>query len=74
MKHWSEIFGNMVTAREIVEVAWDQDMTIEDYLRNTYAELNAENPEGIWKPERAPQFNVLANQIMQEFLREALQL
>jgi len=68
--HWSQVFGNLVTAQEIVDAAAEAGQTIADYLREQYRELGEENPDAGYDQETAPDFDALADQIEREVTLE----
>lgn len=66
MPHWADVFGNTVTAAEVVAAAQREGVPLAQYLQMAYAELGAENPDGGWDAGCEPDFDALARQVLQE--------
>ena len=57
-KHWSEIFGNFVTASEVIREAESGNMDLATFLHETYAEM--------YPNDARPNFDRLAAEITTE--------
>lgn len=70
MIHWSDVFGNLVTAQEIVDAAHEAGLSLANYLRQAYYEIGRESPRAGYDAEHAPDFEALAAQIEREVAPE----
>jgi len=66
--HWSDVFGNYVTASEMLALARKAGLELEDFLAREYRELREENPDGGYDVD--VDIDVLAEQIREEALED----
>lgn len=58
-KHWSEIFGNYVSAAELVNEVKNSGLDMETWLHETYCEMYPNDPR--------PNFSALSKQVVSEW-------
>lgn len=67
MKHWTEVFGTTMTARDVVRAASKTGETVYSYLMRRYQEITRDDPAAACDP--APSTGALAawtNQVLAE--------
>jgi len=68
MQHWSETFGNYVSASEMLALARKAGLELEDFLAREYQELREEDPYGGYDVDI--DIDALAEQIREEALED----
>lgn len=67
MKHWTEVFGTTLTARDVVRAASQTGETVYSYLVRRYQELTRDDPAAACDPApNTEAFAAWTNQVLAE--------